>query len=293
MIDIATKEAQQFLNADNYDLAMPGALISLKLANDVYGPGKTQLVSSYFLLSEAHLGMGNFKQAEEHLSLADWTILKNADSTDKVKAKLYRNFGKLYTSLHRYQDAVKQLANNIYHLARIYGPEHVNTSNGYFLLGRVFEALSGERAMNDQGAVHDGSAVPENFASRDMALFDKVVEIWHRFFALTDSGGPRRERLQDGQVAEACEMLMRILKARSLRLGPDHIESSRCLYTLALLHKYNNDLDKSKTFVTKALSIHTEQLGATHEETITIRTTLEVLQGLQSHQMLHARNSVV
>ena len=45
----------------------------------VFGNGRIELVPSYLLLAEANLGLGRFKQAEEFLSLANWSILKNPD----------------------------------------------------------------------------------------------------------------------------------------------------------------------------------------------------------------------
>ena len=37
-------------------------------------------------------------KAEEYLSLANWSILKNPDCSNRTKSQLYRNFGKLYAS---------------------------------------------------------------------------------------------------------------------------------------------------------------------------------------------------
>ena len=52
--------------------------------------GKIELVPCYLLLAEANLGLGRHKQAEEYLSLANWSILKNPDCSNRTKSQLYR-----------------------------------------------------------------------------------------------------------------------------------------------------------------------------------------------------------
>ena len=59
-----------------YDLAVPGALQSLKFAIEIYGSESVELVSSHLLLAEANLGLRRLKVAEEFLSLANWNLVK-------------------------------------------------------------------------------------------------------------------------------------------------------------------------------------------------------------------------
>ena len=56
---------------------------------EVYGKGNIELVPSYLLLAEANLGLGRFKQAEEFLSLANWSILKNPDCSNTVSRNVF------------------------------------------------------------------------------------------------------------------------------------------------------------------------------------------------------------
>lgn len=67
------------------------------------------------LTGEACVGLQRYKQAEEYLSLAKWAVLKKPDCSNSLKSNLYRNFGKLYFSQGKYQDALYQLANGILH----------------------------------------------------------------------------------------------------------------------------------------------------------------------------------
>ena len=57
-----------------------------------------EMVPPYLLLAEANLGLGRFKQAEEFLSLANWSVLKNPGCSNAVRSQLHRNFGKLYSA---------------------------------------------------------------------------------------------------------------------------------------------------------------------------------------------------
>jgi hypothetical protein len=86
----------------DFELSIPGAVQALRFSLDVYGAGKIELVPCYLLLAEANLGLGRHKQAEEYLSLANWSILKNPDCSNRTKSQLYRNFGKLYASQVRF-----------------------------------------------------------------------------------------------------------------------------------------------------------------------------------------------
>ena len=98
LIDLCRMEATKFLVHGDFELSIPGAVQALRYSLDVYGAGKIELVPCYLLLAEANLGLGRHKQAEEYLSLANWSILKNPDCSNRTKSQLYRNFGKLYAS---------------------------------------------------------------------------------------------------------------------------------------------------------------------------------------------------
>ena len=114
LIDLCRMEATKFLVHGDFELSIPGAVQALRYSLDVYGAGKIELVPSYLLLAEANLGLGRHKMAEEYLSLANWSILKNPDCSNRTKSQLYRNFGKLYASQGKHDEALRQLANDVY-----------------------------------------------------------------------------------------------------------------------------------------------------------------------------------
>lgn len=128
---------------------------------DVYGSGRIELVPAYLLLAEANLGLKRYKVAEEFLLYANWSVLKNPDCSNELKSQLFRNFGKLYASQGKFQDALKQLAQDIYYSSLESGPEHIDTAGGYFYMADVFLT---------QGVVEHA-----------LAFYDKVVDIWYKF----------------------------------------------------------------------------------------------------------------
>jgi tetratricopeptide (TPR) repeat protein len=171
LIDLTKLEATKFVVHGNYEYAVPAAVQALRFSIDVYGPGKIELVPSHLLLAEAFLGdpsprtltpagLGRYKQAEEYLSLANWSILRNPDCSNRLKSQLYRNFGKLYASHGKLDDALRQLANDVYFSSLQVGPEHVDTAGGYYYMATVFYM---QKRMDNA-----------------LAMADKVVEIWRK-----------------------------------------------------------------------------------------------------------------
>ena len=65
---------------------------------------KTGRVESRFFLAffqnetEKNRRLGRFPQAEEFLSLTNWSILKNPDCSNNLRSQLHRNLGKLYSA---------------------------------------------------------------------------------------------------------------------------------------------------------------------------------------------------
>ena len=96
-------------------------------------------------LAEANLGLGRFQQAEEFLSLANWSVLKNPDCSNAIRSQLHRNFGKLYSAKGRLDEALQELAKDIYCSSLEVGPEHVDTSAGYYHMASIFYTQVGLR----------------------------------------------------------------------------------------------------------------------------------------------------
>jgi hypothetical protein len=88
-------------------------MTSLKLSIEMYGLKSVDLVPSYLILGEASQGLGSLTQAQEYLSQAEWTILKNQKSPLSIKHKLHRNIAMLQMMQNDFEQALRNLANDV------------------------------------------------------------------------------------------------------------------------------------------------------------------------------------
>jgi len=268
LIDLCKNEAQKHLVMGQYELAIPGALQSLRFSMEVYGSGRIELVPAYLLLAESNLGLKRYKVAEEFLLYANWSVLKNNDCSNELKSQLYRNFGKLYASQGRFQDALRQLALDIYYSSLESGPEHIDTAGGYFYLADVFMTM---------GSVEHA-----------LALYDKVVDVFYRFLVNLRHRPDESiaDYLSEAAIGEAVEMLRSILDTRRQQLGATHIATGEAAYALGILkHVTGFDLD-ARAHYQQALSIYTAQLGAGNESTVAIQRALDDLPPIPQQLLL-------
>lgn len=113
LLEMTKTESHKKLFESQFELAIPAALQALRLAMTIYGQNSVELVPSYLLLGEASIGLKNYIQAEEYLSLAQWSILKAPDCDQELRAQLHRNFGLLYSSQGNYDEAAKNFAKDV------------------------------------------------------------------------------------------------------------------------------------------------------------------------------------
>lgn len=259
LIDLCKSEAQKNLASSQFELAIPGALQSLRFSMDVYGAGHIELVPAYLLLAEANLGLERYKIAEEFLIYANWIILKNADSSNQLKAQLYRNFGRLYAAQQRYDDALRQLAYGVYYSSLDSGPEHIYTSHGYYQMARVF--------MLRQDVEHM------------LAFYDKVVDIWYKFLIKLKQRNQENifDYLSEAQISEAAEMLRNIYETRQTHLGAQHIASGEACQVLAVLRHLSGAEDIAKQLYIDALAVYIHQFGDQHDATKAIQKAIDEL----------------
>jgi tetratricopeptide (TPR) repeat protein len=203
------------------------------------------------------------RQAEEFLTLANWALLKTANCSNALRSQLRRNFGKLYASQGKYEEALRQLADDVYYSSLMVGPEHIDTSGGYFQLGNVFFTM--------------------NQIEKALAMYDKVVDIWYKCLAsvLTKEGAPRGA-LGEAKGSEGIEMLTQILKRREECVGETNIATGESYYILGLLHQYFGDLQQAQMRIRAALGIYENQLGPEHHSTKDVAKSLSQLEGTSS-----------
>ncbi|KAJ3120979.1 Zinc finger MYND domain-containing protein 12, partial [Irineochytrium annulatum] len=113
LLELSKTEAHKKLFEGQHDLAIPAALQALRFSMDVYGQNGIELVPSYLLLGEASIGLKQYKQAEDYLSLAKWAVLKSEKCENVIRSQLHRNLGLLYASQEQYAEALGQLAQDV------------------------------------------------------------------------------------------------------------------------------------------------------------------------------------
>lgn len=257
LIDLTKNEASTFLVKGNYQLAIPGALQALRFSMEVFGEGNIGLVPPYLLLAEAHLGLGKYQQAEEFLSLANWSVLKHPDCSNLIKSQLYRNFGKLYNAQGKYDLALDNLSKDIYFASLDLGPEHVLTAGGYYLMANIF--------------------LTQKRIEPALAFLDKVVDVWYKYLAGMKNSADSSETLSDAQLAEALETLKQILQTRVSYLGQNHIASGEAKYTLSLLYIFLRDHKTALNLLQEAYQIYSTQLGKEHPSTKDVEDVLNMV----------------
>ena len=209
LIDLTQTEASKFLDKRQYDLALPGALQALQFAKQVNGEDHIDLVGPFLILAEVNLGTGGLTQAENYLSRANWTVLKNPDASNALRSKLHRNFGKLYALKGEYTEALQHMAKDIYFLSLDLGPENVQTAVGYFNMGNVF--------------------IAQSQLEKGLAFYDKVVDIWYKYLADIRSEVAEKAVLETANTTEAIGILRSILETKQRSLGVEHIASGEAL----------------------------------------------------------------
>jgi tetratricopeptide (TPR) repeat protein len=78
------------------------------------GHESIDLVPTYLLLGKASIGLKQYSQAEEYLSMAKWALLKLKDFSQEIRGLLHRNIGLLYLSKGNYEDALKETALDVH-----------------------------------------------------------------------------------------------------------------------------------------------------------------------------------
>lgn len=236
-IDMAlqsTNEAIEYMAQGYFEFALRGATQALRFQMEVYGTGSLELIGSYLLLAEAYIGIGKFKQAEENLSLASWSVIKANNCSDYIKAVLNRTFGKLYAAQGLLEKAKTHLAKNIFFCTRFNGTKTFDTADGYFLLGTVLLA---------EGIKQKKAA---------LSFFSKSVEIWKDEL----DGEEAQINTNEFVLNEAGAMFEVILSYRKQESGEAHKETADINYVLALIYAALEDTPKSHECFTVASGIY-------------------------------------
>eukprot|EP00792_Barthelona_sp_PAP020_P006016 TRINITY_DN2881_c0_g1_i1.p1 TRINITY_DN2881_c0_g1~~TRINITY_DN2881_c0_g1_i1.p1 ORF type:complete len:498 (-),score=134.64 TRINITY_DN2881_c0_g1_i1:16-1509(-) len=74
IIEISKLQATKFLTDRQFKLAIPGALQTLKQSQKYYGDSLA-VIPAYLLLGETYLGLNQFDEVQNFISLAEWNII--------------------------------------------------------------------------------------------------------------------------------------------------------------------------------------------------------------------------
>eukprot|EP00927_Polykrikos_kofoidii_P062367 TRINITY_DN57177_c0_g1_i1.p1 TRINITY_DN57177_c0_g1~~TRINITY_DN57177_c0_g1_i1.p1 ORF type:complete len:363 (-),score=67.19 TRINITY_DN57177_c0_g1_i1:297-1385(-) len=264
LLELCTETAQKFLVQGKYELAVPGALQSLKFAIEVFGSEATELVPSYLLLAEANLGLRRLKIAEEFLSLANWNILKHPQAGSSMMSNLQRNFGRLYAAQQRYNEALQAFATDIYYSSQEFGPENIRSAPSYFHMGRVFQS--------------------HQKLDRVASFYSKVVEIYTTFLEnwLNDTTGEQSVDITAVEVEEAMEIIKHITEYREKREVDQteraKTETAEGRYALGLIQVYTGEVSTGKECLAQALDVFIETIGGENVKTRRCQQYLEQLE---------------
>nr|CAB3267962.1 zinc finger MYND domain-containing protein 12 [Phallusia mammillata] len=262
MMELTRVIGQKLLFDGKHNQAVPAAVQSLRFSIDVHGLNSVNLVPSYLILGEASIGLGKLSQADEYLAQAEWTVLKAPDATDAIKSKLYRNIALLYAAKGDYENALRMLAEDIYHASNQWGTKDIHTTGGYFHMANVF--------------------FRQNKMDVADSLYNQVTDTWFEFLAeavkkktavqsTTGFLGPTTpEEIQDtrffdeAQESEAIQMLNAVYDICEQSSKPNFVAISKICHTLSMLYFVLDDMTRAQEFGRRSITAN-ERLPANVE----------------------------
>lgn len=258
IIEVASSESHMLLRDGEYAAAIEGGLKTLGFMQDLYGSESIEQIEAYFLLAKANQCLNKFKKAEEFLSIAQWTVIKNPECPAHIRAELHQNFGLLKVARAKYNEAIDHLSKSTYYLSLLNGTDHLITSFGYFNLANVFATIDKHECTND--------------------FLKLVIEIWFKnlieaFDKPTNEESNENEealaidKLDEDKIQEAGRMFEQILTIQMRRYGENHLETGRIFLVCGLYQWYIGEIQKSREYVDKSVEILKYVLGDNHQQT--------------------------
>lgn len=245
IIDLTLATGQRLSFEREYDRAIPAAMQSLRFSIDVHGLSGIELVPSYLILGEASIGLGRLPQAEEYLSQAQWTVLKTPECSNAIKSKLFRNLGLLYAAKGEDEEALRALADDIYHSSLDAGTDDIRTSGGYFHMANIFYQ-AGKTDVAD-------------------SLFKRVTDIWYNYLekivksrikapivpkgvgvVVTEINQKPQVGLDEAQEAEAKQVINSVYNVRVNQDSVNATTMAKATHALTMLHFVLKETNKAK-----------------------------------------------
>eukprot|EP01138_Halocafeteria_seosinensis_P010562 gb/GECG01010784.1/.p1 GENE.gb/GECG01010784.1/~~gb/GECG01010784.1/.p1 ORF type:complete len:340 (+),score=54.25 gb/GECG01010784.1/:1-1020(+) len=222
----------------------------------LHGKESVESIPAYLLLAEAQMEEGKYAQAQELLSIANWTCIRLGDEiSEKILANLHRKFGKSYLKLGHVADAAEEVAKDIYYSSIHLGPEHIDTTPGYFLMAKVF--------------------FKQHRPTEALALYNKILDIWYKYLINARSRDEKKDALPDATVSECLSMLDEVKNSRRKHLGEENIATGEAFYVLGLMLAFVEEFTPAIEHLNTAKEIFAEQYGEGASSTLDIDGALK------------------
>ncbi|XP_069775037.1 zinc finger MYND domain-containing protein 12 isoform X2 [Narcine bancroftii] len=275
LIDLTRTVAQKLLFEGKHELAIPGALQSLRFVMALYGPHSAELVASQLLLAEASIGLWRLDEAEEYLAQAQWVVMKTTECVTTIQYKLYRTLGLLYTAKCDYDKALWYFADDIYHVTEVFGVSDIHTAGGYFHMANVF--FKQEKMDIADSMYSEVTNIWKTFLG-ELVETEIQRSLWKAGISSPEPGTNLvdLEDVFDGaKEAEAVKVLHAIFNLRNQELLVKNGKIGSIAHTLAMLYYLLLDFNKAVEYGILALEDN-EMVVHNEKEIATIRRLLDM-----------------
>ncbi|CAG9318092.1 ZMYND12 [Blepharisma stoltei] len=232
------EDARSFINQNKADKAVDLAFRCLQESSQIFGEDSIELMPLYFELADGNLKIGRKKRAEGFLIGGRWTLLKHQPSENekteenkefekrvsKLRSRLLKSFGFLFTEIGNYHDALGSLTENIYLESLDKGPEHYSISGSYYLMGNIF--------------------LQQQKKEEALSFYNQMNLTWKKFLDNTED--QESSGIKKVEIEQACNELNEVLTFVEKHLGDDSDMHAEIRNTLSRLYDYINEIDKKE-----------------------------------------------
>ena len=144
------------------------------------------------------------------------------DMLSKLRSRLLRSFGSLFTEIGNCEEALKSLTENIYLESVDKGPEHYSLSGSYYLMGNIFLKIDRK--------------------SEVISFYNQMNSIWKKFLANPE--GNDSQNIKKVDVQQACNELNEVLTHFNDEFGEESDLAADIRHALDKMYEFIIDLDK-------------------------------------------------
>jgi hypothetical protein len=180
--------------------------------------------------------MKKWQRAQKFLTGAEWNLTKHQRSEteknlnsqeydnmlSKLRSRLLRSFGSLFTEIGDPEKALKSLTENIYLESVDKGPEHYSLSGSYYLMGNTFLKIDRK--------------------AEGLSFYTQMNLIWKKF--LSNPEAHDSQNIKKVDVEQACNELNEVLLYVYKELGEDNDLAADIRNTLDKLYEFIIEIDK-------------------------------------------------